>query len=71
MWIIKVGSLNGSAERLKRSEIGDEIIVEVSEKIANDAASILKETMIQARKAYLFKVPIEVEVTVADTWAEK
>jgi len=32
---------------------------------------ILKETMIQAGKASLCKVPVEVEATVADTWAEK
>jgi len=32
---------------------------------------ILKETMIQAGKAFLARVPVEVEVAVGDTWAEK
>jgi hypothetical protein len=32
---------------------------------------IPEETIIQAGKAYLSKVPVEVEVTIADTWAEK
>ena len=51
--------------------VHDEISLEVSEKMAGEAASILNETMIQAGKAYLSKVPVEVEVTVADNWAEK
>jgi DNA polymerase-1 len=51
--------------------VHDEIILEVHDGLAVEAAVILKETMIQASKAYLGKVPIEVEVTVADTWAEK
>jgi DNA polymerase I-like protein with 3'-5' exonuclease and polymerase domains len=51
--------------------VHDEIILEVPEEMAGKVAVILKETMIQAGKAYLSKVPIEVEVTVADTWAEK
>ena len=51
--------------------VHDEIILEVTDKLANDATAILKKTMIQAGKAYLSKVPVEVEVTVADNWAEK
>jgi len=51
--------------------VHDEIILEVPEGMANDAAAILKETMIQAGKAYLGKVPVEVEVTIGETWAEK
>jgi DNA polymerase-1 len=51
--------------------VHDEIILEVPEKMANAAAAILKEAMIQADKAYLSKVPVEVEVTIGDTWAEK
>jgi DNA polymerase I-like protein with 3'-5' exonuclease and polymerase domains len=43
----------------------------VPEGVADDAARILKETMIQAGKVYLSKVPLEVEVTVAENWAEK
>jgi DNA polymerase I-like protein with 3'-5' exonuclease and polymerase domains len=51
--------------------VHDEIILEVPEKIAGEVAVILKETMIQAGKAYLGKVPVEVEVTIGETWAEK
>ena len=51
--------------------VHDEIILEIPEKMADDAAAILQETMIEAGKAYLGKVPIEVEVTIADNWAEK
>ena len=51
--------------------VHDEIILEVLEEQANDAAVILKETMIEAGKAYLSKVPVEVEVTIGETWAEK
>jgi DNA polymerase I-like protein with 3'-5' exonuclease and polymerase domains len=39
--------------------------------VADDAARILKETMIQAREAYLSRVPVEEEVSIGDTWAEK
>ena len=48
-----------------------EIILEVSDEKANDAAVILRATMIEAGKVYLCRVPIEVEVTIGDTWAEK
>jgi len=51
----------------------DEIILEVPEEkaYAAAAAAILRETMIEAGKAYLSKVPVEVEVTIGETWAEK
>ena len=51
--------------------VHDEIILEVPEEKANDAAAILERTTIEGGKAYLGKVPVEVEVTIADTWAEK
>ncbi len=51
--------------------VHDEMILEVPEEKANDAAVILRETMIQAGKAYLGKVPVEVEVTIGETWAKK
>ena len=49
----------------------NEIILEVSGGVAGEVAVIQKKTMIQAGKAYLSKVTIELEVTVADNWAEK
>jgi DNA polymerase I-like protein with 3'-5' exonuclease and polymerase domains len=51
--------------------VHDEIILEVPEGVPREAAVILEETMIQAGKAYLARVPVEVEVTIGDTWAEK
>ncbi|MGA2735284.1 MAG: DNA polymerase [Syntrophobacteraceae bacterium] len=51
--------------------VHDEIILEVPDGLPGEAAVILKETMIQAGKAYLAGVPVEVEVTVADNLAEK
>jgi len=51
--------------------VHDEIIREVPEKMADYAAAILRETMIKAGEAYLSRVPVEVEVTIADTRAEK
>ncbi|MGA2404181.1 MAG: DNA polymerase [Syntrophobacteraceae bacterium] len=51
--------------------VHDVIILEVPEKLAGEVAVILKETMIQAGKAYLCKVPIEVDVMIGKTWAEK
>jgi len=51
--------------------VHDEIILEVPDEMANDAAAILRETMMQAGQAYLGQVPVGVEVTIGDTWAEK
>jgi DNA polymerase-1 len=51
--------------------VHDEIILEVHGEMVGEAAVILKETMIEEGKAYLSRVPVEVEVTIADTWAEK
>jgi DNA polymerase I-like protein with 3'-5' exonuclease and polymerase domains len=51
--------------------VHDEIILEAPEMIAGEVAVILKKTMIQAGEAYLAAVPVEVEVTIAETWAEK
>ena len=51
--------------------VHDEIILEVPDETENDAAAILREAMIVAGKAFLARVPIEVEVTIGGTWAEK
>jgi DNA polymerase I len=51
--------------------VHEEIILEVPDGMAGEAAVILRETMIQAGKAVLSKVPIEVEVTIGETCAEK
>ena len=51
--------------------VHDEIILEVPEGVKDDSARILREPMIEAGKAYLSRVPVEVDVTIGDTWAEK
>jgi DNA polymerase-1 len=51
--------------------VHDEIILEVQEFKAEKASKILEETMIEAGKYYLKKIPIEVEVFVSDSWAGK
>ncbi|SPJ16325.1 DNA polymerase (fragment) [Syntrophobacter sp. SbD2] len=51
--------------------VHDEIILEVRNEMAREAAVILDETMIQAGKVYLGKVPVEVEITIGETWSEK
>jgi len=51
--------------------VHDEIILEVPEWVAREVAAILKETMIEAGQTCLGKVPVEVEVTVAENWADE
>jgi DNA polymerase I-like protein with 3'-5' exonuclease and polymerase domains len=51
--------------------VHDEIILEVPDEMGNDAAAILREAMIESGQAYLARVPVEVEVNIGDTWAEK
>ena len=38
--------------------------------MAGEVAVILKETMIQAGKAYLSKIQVEVEVIIGEAWAK-
>lgn len=51
--------------------VHDEIVLEVPDEKTNAAAAILRDRMIEAGKVYLSRVPVEVEVTIGDTWAEK
>ncbi len=51
--------------------VHDEIILEFPEWMAGEVAVVLKQNMTQAGKAYLSRVPVEVEVTIGGTWAEK
>lgn len=45
------------------------IILEVFDGVGKGTAVILKEPMIQARKAYLSRIPVDVEGTIGGTWA--
>jgi len=49
----------------------DEIILETPEDQAESIADILKAVMIEGGSKFLKKVPIEVEVVISDSWAEK
>jgi len=51
--------------------VHDEIILEVPQEMAKDSAANLQRTMIEAGQAYLSRVPVDVEVTIGETWAEK
>jgi DNA polymerase I len=51
--------------------VHDEILLEVPEESAEDAAKLLKATMEKAGAYYLRQVPVIAETTIADSWAEK
>jgi len=51
--------------------IHDELVLEAPEALAAEAATVLKECMERAGAEVLAPVPIEVEVGVGDTWADK
>lgn len=51
--------------------IHDEIILETLDRDSSWAAGILEETMVAAGKLYLKKIPVEVEVSISDSWAGK
>ena len=51
--------------------IHDEIILEAPVDKADTAAAILQESMIVGGQHYLKSVPVVVDVSVVDTWAEK
>lgn len=51
--------------------VHDEILLEVPEAFAEEAAYELKHTMEKAGAYYLKQVPVVAETTIADSWAEK
>ncbi len=51
--------------------VHDEIILEAPVKIADAIAMILKQTMEEAAEIFLKLVPVEANVMVANSWAEK
>jgi len=51
--------------------VHDEIILEIETDRADDAAQILKETMEEAGRQFLNPVPVEVDVSIGDNWADK
>lgn len=63
-------ALEGTGAKLIGT-VHDEILLEVPEFTAADAARILKETMEAAGSEYLKLVPVEAEASVMNSWAEK
>lgn len=51
--------------------VHDELVLEASKDLAGEAAVVLKEVMLEAGRRLLKDVPVEVEVTTADSWADK
>lgn len=51
--------------------VHDEIILECPQGVVDEAAAILKEVMIKAGEKYLKTVPVEVDVSVGDSWGDK
>ncbi len=66
--------LAGISEDMEFKIIGsvhDEIIIECPDEKSDHMAAFLKEAMIEAGKAYLKDVPVDVDVSVADNWFGK
>jgi len=63
-----------TSNRLKGSDafivnsIHDEIVVECDQATADETAKIVNQSMIDAGSEFLFRVPIEVDVSVTDCW---
>lgn len=51
--------------------VHDELVLETPESLAEEAAAVLKEAMLEAGRRLLKDVPVEVEVAAADSWADK
>jgi DNA polymerase I-like protein with 3'-5' exonuclease and polymerase domains len=57
---------------MKRSLcVHDEILLEAAIEATDEVALILKQTMEEAGKALLKTVPVEAEMVIVDSWAEK
>ena len=51
--------------------VHDEIILEVPDQNAEQAATILKEVMEKAGEMFLESVPVIADVSIAESWADK
>lgn len=51
--------------------VHDEVVVECPSELAVQTAAIVKKEMIAAGREFLKQVPLDVEVAIADSWAEK
>ena len=53
------------------NSIHDEIVVECGESIADEVLQIVKQKMIEGGRAFLQRVPVEVEAVIADACVKK
>lgn len=53
------------------NSIHDELVVEAEESIAEEVERIVAETMVAGAKEFLPRVPVQVDVVVADAWVKK
>jgi len=63
-------ALNGTGAKIV-STVHDEIILEAPQESAQQAALTLQKTMEKAGREYLREVPVVIDVSVANSWAEK
>jgi DNA polymerase-1 len=61
--------INGTSARLVNI-VHDEIIVEADAAEAEATAEMLEKAMCAAGEEYISKVPVKVDVTIADEWAK-
>lgn len=63
-------SLSGTGTKMIGC-VHDEIILEVPKDASNRTAAILREPMERAGRSFLKTVPVVVDVSVGENWAEK
>ncbi|WP_457639281.1 bifunctional 3'-5' exonuclease/DNA polymerase [Persephonella sp.] len=71
MAVVFFGKLKGSLDAQIVNLVHDEIVVEAGEKDTQKAKEILSESMFRSGKILLKKVPVEFEVEIVNSWADK
>ncbi|SNZ10380.1 DNA polymerase-1 [Persephonella hydrogeniphila] len=71
MAVVFFGKLRKDIDAQIVNLVHDEIIVESSEKDSEKAKEILSQSMLKAGEILLKKVPVEFEVEIVETWADK
>ncbi|WP_457642268.1 bifunctional 3'-5' exonuclease/DNA polymerase [Persephonella sp.] len=69
--VVFFGKLKGNKEAGIVNLVHDEIVVESEESTVEEIKDILSESMLRAGKILLKKVPVEFEVEIVETWADK
>ncbi len=71
MAVVFFGKLKENRDAGIVNLVHDEIIVETDQSISEEVKTLLSESMLKAGKILLKKVPVEFEVEVVESWAEK